>query len=131
MLAAGVYMPEREQLLALRRWMSANHGEYRAEISKLLRARTAGFTGIDADVLTRMPKGFAADDPADELVRAKNWGVHAMLPAEAALEASFGKELVRRMRLVAPLVDMLNGAIPGEHAGTERGGAVASSKRLF
>jgi uncharacterized protein (TIGR02453 family) len=111
MLSAGVYMPEREQLLALRRWMSAHHAEYRARVAKLLKARGAGFTGIDGDLLTRMPKGFAADDPADELVRAKNWGVHATLPAEAALDPLFAKELVRRMKLLAPLVDALNGAI--------------------
>jgi uncharacterized protein (TIGR02453 family) len=131
MVAAGVYMPEREQLLALRRWMSAHHEEYRASVAKLLRAKAAGFTGIDADSLTRMPKGFAADDPADELVRAKNWGVHAALPAEAALVASFVKELVRRMKLAAPLVDMLNGAILGSRAQAERGGVNLGSKPLF
>jgi uncharacterized protein (TIGR02453 family) len=131
MVAAGVYMPEREQLLALRRWMSAHHEEYRASVAKLLRAKAAGFTGIDADLLTRMPKGFAADDPADELVRAKNWGVHAALPAEAALVASFVKELVRRMKLAAPLVDMLNGAILGSRAQAERGGVNLGSKPLF
>jgi len=131
MLSAGVYMPEREQLLALRRWMSAHHAEYRAEIAKLLKARTAGFTGIDANLLTRMPKGFAADDPADELVRAKNWGVHATLPADAALEASFAKELVRRMKLLGPLVDMLNGAILQAHPETERGRGGTVTRRLF
>jgi uncharacterized protein (TIGR02453 family) len=121
MVSAGVYMPEREQLLALRRWMSAHATEYRAMVAKLLRAKGAGFTGIDGDLLTRMPKGFAADDPAGELVRAKNWGVHAMLPAEAALEPDFAKELVHRLRLAAPLVDRLNGAIMGGDSQTERG----------
>jgi uncharacterized protein (TIGR02453 family) len=131
MVSAGVYMPEREQLLALRRWMSSHHAEYRATVAKLLRARGAGFTGIDGDMLTRMPKGFAADDPADELVRAKNWGAHAMLPAEAALEAGFAHELVRRLRLAAPLVDTLNGAIVGEGLGMERGRTNAGLKPLF
>jgi uncharacterized protein (DUF2461 family) len=111
MLAAGVYMPEREQLLALRRWMSEHHAEYRAVTKKLMKAKGMEFTGIEAQALTRMPKGFAADDPADELLRAKNWGVHAMLPAGSALEPEFGKEIVKRMRATAPLVEMLNGAI--------------------
>jgi uncharacterized protein (TIGR02453 family) len=131
MVSTGVYMPEREQLLALRRWMSAHHPEYRAMVAKLLRARGAGFTGIDGEMLTRMPKGFAADDPADELVRAKNWGAHAMLPLEAALEPNFAKELVRRLRLAAPLVDMLNGAIVGADSQAERGRTNAGSKPLF
>lgn len=111
MVAAGVYMPEREQLLTIRRWMSEHHEEYRANVNKLLRMKSANFSGIEAQALTRMPKGFAPDDPADDLLRAKNWGVHATLPAEAALEPSLAKEIVRRMRASAPLVDMLNGAI--------------------
>ena len=111
MIAAGVYMPEREQLLTIRRWMSENHEAYRASVKKLIKARGAGFEGIDAQELTRMPKGFAKDDPADELVRAKNWGVHASLPAELVLQPTLAREIVRRFKLAAPLVDTLNGAI--------------------
>jgi uncharacterized protein (TIGR02453 family) len=111
MVAAGVYMPEREQLLTIRRWMSEHHKDYRASVNKLLRMKSAGFSDIDAQAPTRMPKGFAPDDPADELLRAKNWGVHAMMPAEAALDPSLLKEIVRRMRAAAPLVEMLNEAI--------------------
>lgn len=110
-VAAGVYMPEREQLLTIRRWMSGHHEEYRATVNKLLRMKSANFSGIDAQELTRMPKGFAPDDPADDLLRAKNWGVHATMPAEAALEPSLAKEIVRRLRAAAPVVEMLNGAI--------------------
>lgn len=131
MIAAGVYMPEREQLLALRRWMSANHKSYRASIAKLLKARGAGFTGIEPAALTRMPKGFASDDPADELVRAKSWGVHASLPAELALQPALVREIVRRFRMATPLVDTLNMAISqGEtHVREDAGERVA--KRSF
>ena len=111
MVAAGVYMPEREQLLTIRRWMSEHHAEYRTNVNKLLRMKSADFSDIDAQALTRMPKGFASDDPADELIRAKNWGVHATLPADAALDPSLAKEILRRMRASAPLVNMLNRAI--------------------
>jgi len=111
MIAAGCYMPEREQLLALRRWMSAHHESYRAKMKKLLKTRGAGFVATGSEALTRMPKGFDKDDPADELVRAKTWGVNASLPAEAALEGSLSKEIVRRFRWTAPLIDTLNDAI--------------------
>ena len=111
MVAAGVYMPEREQLLMLRRWMSENHESYRAKVKMLTKARGAGFEDIDSQALTRMPKGFAGDDPADELVRAKNWGVRASMPAELALEPALAREIVRRFKLAAPVVEMLNGAI--------------------
>ncbi len=116
MVAAGVYMPEREQLLAIRRWMSENHVAYRAALKKAMKATgkgSWGFEGIDAQALTRMPKGFAADDPADELVRAKNWGVRATMPLEMALDESFVKEVEQRFKAATPVVEMLNGAIEG------------------
>jgi uncharacterized protein (DUF2461 family) len=71
-------------------------------------------TAVAAEGLTRMPKGFAADHPADELLRAKNWGVHVSLPAEMALEPGLGKEVLKRFKLANPLIEALNGAIRGE-----------------
>ena len=111
MVAAGVYMPEREQLLALRRWMAEHYKQYRALVKAARKSKAAGLTEIEADALTRMPKGFASDHPADELLRAKNWGVRASLPAELALKPTLGREILRRMRLAAPVVDALNGAV--------------------
>ena len=111
MFAAGVYMPEREQLLQLRRWMSEHHTAYRATLKKLFAHKSAGFTAIDPAALTRMPKGFAKDDPANELVRATNWGVRCSLPADLALQPSLAAEIVKRIQLAAPLVDTLNAAI--------------------
>jgi uncharacterized protein (TIGR02453 family) len=112
MLAAAVYMPEREQLLKLREWMSANHVAYR-KLLKSLTATKLGLVAIDGEPLTRMPKGFAADDPAGELLRSKHWGVRVDLPVEMALEADFVKEAVKRFKAATPLVDTLNGAILG------------------
>ncbi len=111
LVAAGVYMPDREQLLKLRRWMSDHHAEYSPLLKRTLRAKGLGLEKVDAQMLSRMPKGFAADDPADELVRAKNWGVHAILPATIALEVGFAREVARRFRASAAMVDTLNGAI--------------------
>jgi len=113
LVSTGVYMPEREQLRAIREWMSENHESYRAMMKKILKARGMGMTHIDGNALTRMPKGFANDDPADELVRARNWGVHAYLPAEAALKPNFAQEIAKRFRLATPLIEALNGAIEG------------------
>ncbi len=136
LVAAGVYMPEREQLLAIRRWMAEHHGEYRAMLKGLMKPHGGAppFTGIDAEALTRMPKGFPADHPAGELLRAKNWGVHVSLPPETALEPSLGKEIIKRFRLAIPLVDALNGAIlDGIKASSigPRDGAAKGRRPLF
>jgi uncharacterized protein (TIGR02453 family) len=128
LISTGVYMPEREQLLAIRRWMADHHAEYRAMLKSLTKTRAGSqpFTGIDAEPLTRMPKGFPADHPADELLRAKNWGVHVSLPAEIALEPTLGKEIIKRFKLATPLVNTLNEAIL---TGTNADSSVASPFR--
>jgi len=131
MIAAGVYMPEREQLLALRRWMSAHHESYRATIKPLLTARGGGFELSESEALTRMPKGFDRDDPADELVRAKSWGVRAWLPGEAAVEPTLGREIVRRFRRVTPLIDTLNDAILKRDGASAHGTSATTTKRFF
>jgi uncharacterized protein (TIGR02453 family) len=117
-LAAGVYMPERDQLLALRRWMADNHGEYRAMTAKLLKPRAGSRSSrapamqpIDPDALKRMPKGFRSEHPADELLRARNWGVRCRLPQELALDAVLAGEIIGRFRRMAPVVHTLNQAI--------------------
>ncbi|HEX5283038.1 MAG TPA: DUF2461 domain-containing protein [Bryocella sp.] len=119
-LAAGVYMPERDQLLALRRWMAENHRDYNKQLNKLLKPRASGSSRrpgmtpmepIDPEALSRMPKGFPACHPADELLRARNWGVRCSLPPSLALQPALAREIIARFRLMAPLVHTLNEAI--------------------
>lgn len=66
---------------------------------------------IEPEALSRMPKGFPSDHPADELLRAKNWGVRCSLPTSLALQPALAREIIARFRLMAPLVDTLNQAI--------------------
>jgi uncharacterized protein (TIGR02453 family) len=131
MIAAGVYMPEREQLLALRRWMSAHHESYRATLKQLLKSRGAGIELSESEALTRMPKGFDRDDPADELVRAKSWGVRSWLPGDAALESTLACEIVRRFRLMTPLIDTLNSAILTRDDNASVRALASTTKRFF
>ena len=114
MIATGVYMPEREQMLAIRRWLAENHAEYRAMLKKILKPRkgeSAPMTTVEPQALTRMPKGFPADHPAGELLRAHTWGVHRILPGEVALSETLLCEIVSGFKQAAPLVYALNGAM--------------------
>jgi uncharacterized protein (TIGR02453 family) len=105
-VAAGVYMPEREQLLAIRRHIEANHAEMRA----LLKSRklTALMNEFDGNKLTRPPKGFAPDSPAADLLLNRQWGFSTKLPAEQATQPTLIKEIVKRFEAAAPLVAFLN-----------------------
>jgi uncharacterized protein (DUF2461 family) len=105
-VAAGSYMPEKDQLGAIRHWLLDHHAEFR----KLL-ARPAvrkAFIEFDGNALTRPPKGFPCDHPALDLIQCRQWGLSATLPTSAALKPDFATVVIRHFKLVAPIVDALN-----------------------
>ncbi len=105
-VAAGVYMPEREQLLAIRRHIEANHAEMRALLkSKKLLSLMSEFEG---NKLSRPPKGFLPDSPAADLILNRQWGFSTRLPVETATSPKLVKEIARRFEAAAPLVAFLN-----------------------
>lgn len=106
-IAAGVYMPEKDQLLAIRRMLLERHGEVRALLNAK-KLKTAGLVAIDPLRMTRGPKGFPPDHPASDLILQRQWGVSSNLPADTALHDGLLKSVVSRFRLAAPLVSLLN-----------------------
>jgi uncharacterized protein (TIGR02453 family) len=105
-LAAGVYMPPKEQTLAIRRYLLTHYSEFQRLLEdRKLRAKVRLH---DAMPLTRPPKGFAADHPAIEWIKWRQWGVIVNLPAEEALEPALPALVGRYFRLTHPLVDFLN-----------------------
>ena len=105
-IAAGAYMPEKEQLAAIRHWLLDNHAAFR-KILHTAAIRKA-FTEFESNALTRPPKGFPADHVSMDLVRCRQWGLSATLPVDAALDLSIASTVIRHFKLAAPLVDALN-----------------------
>lgn len=108
-IAAGVYMPPKEQLFAIRSHLLSHYEEFRRLITdKKLRAK---FEIHDPNPLTRPPKGFPADHPAMEWIKWRQWGVITTLPVADALKPKLAGTVEERFRLAAPLVDFLNGPL--------------------
>jgi uncharacterized protein (TIGR02453 family) len=106
LIAAGVYMPPKEQLLAIRRHLLEHHEEFRRLIeNRRLRAK---MDLHDPASLSRPPKGFPAEHAAIEWIKWRQWGVMATLPIEEALKPTLPKLVEERFRLARPLVDYLN-----------------------
>jgi uncharacterized protein (TIGR02453 family) len=105
-IAAGVYMPPKEQLFAIRQHLLEHHADFRRLIeSRKLRAK---MTIHDAQALTRPPKGFCSEHPAIEWIKWRQWGVIATLPSAEALKPKLSATVEEHFRLAAPLVDFLN-----------------------
>jgi len=115
LIAAGVHMPEREQLFAIRTYLLQHHEEVRRLLKdRKLRRTMESFSGVP---LTRPPKGFPKDHPAMDLLLCRQWGVEATLAPMVSLQNDFATEVIRRFRLAAPLVIALNTPLL---AGTEK-----------
>lgn len=105
-VAAGVYMPPKEQLLAIRRHLLAHPAEFQRLIeSKKLRGK---MTLHDPAALSRPPKGFPADHPAIEWIKWRQWGVTATLPVDLVLQSTAAAAIGAYFKLAQPLVDFLN-----------------------
>jgi uncharacterized protein (TIGR02453 family) len=113
-IAAGAYMPEKDQLAAIRHWLLENHAAFRKVLEKPAVRKT--FTEFEGATLTRPPKGYPPEHPAMDLIKCKQWGLSATLPVETALEANFAATLVKHFKLLAPLVDALNTPLEAQAA---------------
>ena len=105
-IAAGAYMPEKDQLAAIRHWLLDHHAEFRKVLQTAAIRKT--FSEFEGNPLTRPPKGFPCDHPALDLIRCRQWGLSTTLPAAAALEPGIAATLIRHFKLAAPVVDALN-----------------------
>jgi uncharacterized protein (TIGR02453 family) len=105
-VAAGVYMPGPDQLLAIRNHLSAHHKEF----LKLVRSKSLQtlMGKLYGDQLSRVPKGFSADHPAADLLRYKQWLFYVILDPKLATMPKLQDELVKRLRAITPFVDFLN-----------------------
>ncbi len=108
-VAAGIYGPERVELLAIRRWLAEHHQRYRETLAPLLKARgkQPALVPLDSNALTRNPKGFAPDDPASDLLRARNWGIKLPLAPPDAVLPGFGQLVAKTFERMLPLVTLL------------------------
>ena len=130
-VSAGVYMPEREQLLAIRRYLSSAGGNHHAELRKLLSDKklNAVLQPFDGLKLTRAPKGFDTEDEAIDLLLCRQWGVSANLPAEEALKPGLAKQIIERFKRATPLVALLNTPLLGPPQGDKKAISAAEMNR--
>jgi uncharacterized protein (TIGR02453 family) len=113
-MAGGVYMPDRECLLAIRNHVAGSHRKLRAILE------APGFRGLFGEPwgekLSRVPKGFAPDHPAADLLRYKQLLADVAHPPELAETPRLLPTLVECFRGMMPLVRFLNDPLRGRRS---------------
>ena len=64
--------------------------------------------GLQGEQLTRTPKGFPVDHPAEGLLRHKQWYLEATIDVKILTGKKLIPEMVRHFKLMAPFVEFLN-----------------------
>jgi uncharacterized protein (TIGR02453 family) len=106
-VAGGIYMPGPQELLAIRTWLAARHAQFRKAAAgprKLMGA-------LQGESLRRIPKGFDAAHPAADLLKMKQWLYYTTLDAGLITSPRLFAEIVKRFRVMMPVVEMLNGPL--------------------
>jgi uncharacterized protein (TIGR02453 family) len=100
----GMYAPGPPELIAVRSWIAENHQQFR----KVLLAPKKLMGELKGESLQRVPKGFAADDPAADLLKMKQWYFFNTLDVALATTPKLLPEVVKRFQVMQPVLDLLN-----------------------
>ena len=111
-VGGGIYMPEPATLLAIRNHVAKNHSELRRILANQKVRRLLG--ELQGDQLSRVPKGFACDHPAADLLRFKQFVLYTELPPDVATSPQLYREIVDRFRALMPFLRFLNAPLPKE-----------------
>jgi uncharacterized protein (TIGR02453 family) len=101
----GIYDPEPDALLAVRRLIADNFDEFRKTFEPAKIAKLVG--GIHGASITRPPKGFDPGHPSIEHLKRKSHHFIVRLEPELATTPKLLPELVKRFRAMTPLVEFL------------------------
>lgn len=108
-IAAGMYMPEPEQLIAVRKAICEQPDAF----AKLAndRALLKALGPLQGQVLARVPKGYEPDAPAARWMKYKQLYFYVELPAKTACTPKVASEVLGRFKVAYPFVQFINEAI--------------------
>ena len=109
LVGGGIYRPGSRELLAIRQHIATDHEALRA----ICKDRTFRrfFGQMTGERLKRIPKGFAPDHPATDLLVYKQLLATGQLDPTISETPRLFQELVKRFRAIEPLIVYLNSAL--------------------
>ena len=104
-IGGGMYAPLPPQLVRVREHIAGTW----PEIDRIARRKSfRAVTSLDGERLTRVPRGYAADHPAAEYLKHRQFLAGRELPADLAADDDFYPTLLNTFKAIMPLVAFLN-----------------------
>lgn len=116
-IAGGIYMPGPDQLAAMRAAFSADPKPFRKIIGDKSLAKLMGKPTSQS--AAKVPKEFEPSDPAADLLKLKQYYFYVDLDPKLALTPKVTGEIVKRFKVLAPLIHYLNNTIVAATGGDE------------
>jgi uncharacterized protein (TIGR02453 family) len=109
-VAGGCWMPQPDELKAIRQEIDYNEAELRAVLEKPLFKKY--FTSLDtSEKLKTVPKGYTVDHPAIELLKLKSFTAHYAISPAALCSATAVKDVLAVWNEIYPLSVFLRNAL--------------------
>jgi uncharacterized protein (TIGR02453 family) len=105
-VGSGMYAPQTAQLQAVREHIAQHVRRLRAIVESPGFRKTVGT--LDGERLQRVPRGFAADHPAAEFLKYRQFLAGCELPPRLATSPKFYGTILNVFRQVTPLARFLN-----------------------
>jgi uncharacterized protein (TIGR02453 family) len=105
-VAGGIYLPDRDVLLAVRQHVADNHTQFRATFANAKVRKLFG--ELWGESVTRIPKGFDANHAAADLIRRKHYALSASLDPKLATTPKLFTEILARIEAMMPFIEFLN-----------------------
>jgi uncharacterized protein (TIGR02453 family) len=105
-IGGGLYSPPTPLLHKVREHVARNHRRLRSIIESSSFTKLCG--GLEGEKLKTMPRGFAKDHPAGELLYYRQFIAGRELPPAIAATRRFYPTLLDTFRVIVPLVRFLN-----------------------
>jgi len=105
-VGGGMYAPDTSQLQAVREHIALNSKRLRSIVESPSFKKGVG--KLDGEQLQRVPRGFARDHPAADLLKHRQFLAGREFPATFASSPRFYPGILKVFRTIAPLVAFLN-----------------------
>lgn len=111
-VGGGIWMPPAEHVNKIRQEIDYNFSDFLKIIQNKKFIQTFGALSIEeGQALSRVPKGYEADNPAAEYLKLKSFVVFSPISDELLLQKDLVKATVNAFKLITPLLNFLNEAL--------------------